>query len=453
MIVVERAGRQKQVSSQNISYETRILLFALCSALPAVIISLLFLWNGSFTPKVEWTLTSLIVLFWLLFSYTVQRKIVTPLQTISNLLAALREEDYSIRARVDRRNDALGEVLFEVNALSDLLREQRLGALEATALLRTVMTEIEVAVFAFDQQQKLKLINRAGEKLLAQPAERLMGLSAAEIGLGSCINNGESYVLDMAFPGGTGRWSIRTRGFREKGSAHQLLVLSDMSRELREQERDAWQKLVRVLGHELNNSLAPIKSIAGSLESIVTKQSEDWQEDVKSGLAVIAGRADALSRFTQAYTRLARLPQPQLKKVILSELVRRVIGFETRIKVELISAEEVELLADADQLEQLLINLIKNGVEAVMEIDGGVKVGWRLLKDRVEIYVEDEGLGISNPSNLFVPFFTTKPQGSGIGLVLSRQIAEAHGGSLTLENRVGKRGCVATLQLPRKVEV
>ena len=178
-----------------------------------------------------------------------------------------------------KRDDPLGEVVLEVNALGTTLREQRLGALEATALLSKVMEEIDVAVLAFDGRQSLRLVNRAGERLLAQPAERLLGRSAAELGLSECLEGDSHRLLDTRFPGGMGRWEARRSTFRQAGLPHQLLVLSDLSRTLREEERKAWQRLIRVLGHELNNSLAPIKSIAGSLETLVLKNPPpaDWR--------------------------------------------------------------------------------------------------------------------------------------------------------------------------------
>jgi signal transduction histidine kinase len=238
--------------------------------------------------------------------------------------------------------------------------------------------------------------------------------------------------------------------FREGGLPHQLLVISDLTRPLREEELQAWQRLVRVLGHELNNSLTPIKSIAGSLESLLVREPlpEDWHDDMRRGLAVIAARSEALSRFMGAYARLAKLPRPQLRPVHVSKLVEQVVGLETRVRPVLHTGPELVIQADSDQLEQLLINVVRNGADAALETGGGVEVGWARKNGLLEIWVQDEGPGISNTGNLFVPFFTTKPGGSGIGLVLSRQIAEAHGGSLTLQNRPEGHGCEARLSLP-----
>jgi len=433
-----------------LTHDRRVVLLAAAAALPAVAVALGILWSGDYTAKVRWTLTVLVVLSWLGFTQALRERVVRPLQTVSNLLAAMREEDFSIRARGAGPDDALGEVLAEVNALAATLREQRLGALEATALLSRVMAEIEVAVFAFDDEGLLRLINRFGERLLGQPEPRLRGLKAGELGLAPFLAEGAPQILEAAFAGGSGRWEIRQSTFRLGGAPHRLLVLSDVSRPLREEERQAWQRLIRVLGHELNNSLAPIQSIAGSLQRLAAdpEPPSDWRADLSQGLTVIASRAEALSRFTTAYARLARLPPPRLAPVDIDPLLRRVASLETRLPVGVIPGRSATLAADADQLEQLLINVVRNAVDAALETQGGVALGWKTGAGSVEIWVADDGPGLPNTTNLFVPFFTTKPGGSGIGLVLSRQIAEAHGGSLTLENRRGHRGCIARLRLP-----
>ena len=437
-------------SRLRLTHEHRILALALLCGLGGVLVSLLLLWTGDYSSKLRWTLALLVVGAWLGTALVLRERVVRPLQTISNMLAALREGDFSIRARGARRDDALGLALLEVNALGETLRTQRLGALEATALLRTVMAEIDVAVFAFDAAHTLRLVNRGGERLLAQPAERLLGRSADALGLAECLAGDATRTIDSTFPGASGRWEVRRSTFREGGRAHQLLVLSDLSRVLREEERQAWQRLVRVLSHEINNSLTPIKSIAGSLQYLLSRDQlpTDWTEDFRQGLRIIAGRSEALGRFMASYALLARLPPPQRAPLDVGSWVRRVAQLETRMCVAVEPGPDVVVNADGDQLDQLLINLVRNAVDATLDTGGRVTVGWAKRDGSLEVHVEDEGSGLSDTANLFVPFFTTKPNGSGIGLALSRQIAEAHGGTLTLENRREGRGCEARLRLP-----
>ncbi len=432
------------------SYEGKITWLTFAAAVPAILAALALIWLGDYSAKLQWTLTIFIVGSFLAFISSAREHIIRPLQTMSNLLAALREGDYSIRARGARAGNALGEVLLEINSLGETLRLQRLGAFEATALLRTIMSEIDVAVFTFDPNRRLRLVNRAGETLLGQPMDKLLGRTAGELSLGPCLEANEDEPLTLNFPGASGRWGIRRSTFREEGLPHELLVLTDLSRTLREEERRAWQRLVRVLGHEMNNSLAPIKSLAASLESLLRRDPlpTDWKDDASAGLNSIASRADSLSRFLQAYTRLTKLPPPQKQDVDLGKLVQRVVDLEPRLNVQVMPGPQTAIRADAAQIEQALINLVHNAVDAAMETHGKVVIGWREKEDAVEIFVQDEGPGIMNPANLFVPFFTTKPDGSGIGLPLSRQIAEAHGGSLALINRKSGRGAEALLRLP-----
>ncbi|HSK09283.1 MAG TPA: ATP-binding protein [Vicinamibacterales bacterium] len=436
---------------RRVGHDTGVLLLALLAGAPAVLVALVLLWSGDASPKVRWTLTVVILGSWWSLAALLRQRVVYPLQTLSNLLAGLREGDASVRARAADSPDALGEVMVEANALAETIRLQRLGALEATALLRKVMEEIEVAVFTFDEQARLRLLNRAAERLLGRPPEQLLGRTAQELGLARCLERERPDVVDMAFPGGIGRWDIRRSEFRQGGLPHTLIVLSDVSRTLRNEERQAWQRLMRVLGHEINNSLAPITSIAGSLAALLRREPlpEDWREDARRGLEVISGRAEGLTRFTASYARLARLPQPRLAPLDVEPLIRRVAGLETRAPVQVVAGPPLRIEGDPDQLEQLLINLLRNAVDAALPTGGLVRVGWSAAAGHVEIWVDDEGPGIGLTANLFVPFFTTKPGGSGIGLVLSRQIAEGHGGVLTLANRTDRHGCRALLRLPR----
>jgi signal transduction histidine kinase len=304
-------------------------------------------------------------------------------------------------------------------------------------------------MFAFDGDGRLRLVNRAGCALLHRPRERLLGRGAAHLGLAELLAGEAPRTIHLELGGSRGPWELRRTPFREGGRPHTLVVLADVSRALREEERLAWQRLVRVLSHEINNSLAPISSIASTLRLGARGEARGWSEDTARGLEVIERRADSLARFMTAYAKLARLPPPERTRVDVGAWVRRVALLEKSAPVAVLPGPEGAAVAgDVAQLEQLLINLVGNAVDAARETGGAVAVGWSVEGGAVELRVTDEGPGLSDTTNLFVPFFTTKPGGSGIGLALSRQIADAHGGQLTLANRPDRPGCEARLVLP-----
>ena len=437
-------------SPGRLPLESRVPLIVILGGLPGVVVSLVWLWTGEHGIEVRWTLTVIVVVAWLAAAAIARERVVRPLQTLSNLLSGLREGDYSVRGAGANEDDALGIAMTEINALGNTLQAQRLGALEATALLRTVMTEIDAAIFAFGSDDTLRLVNREGERLLGQPTERLLGRRADTLGLGEYLHEDAPRTLETTHDGRNTRWEVRRRAFRQDGLPHQLLVLTDVSHVLREEERLAWQRIVRVLSHEINNSLAPIKSIARTLQRVLKREPKapDWEQEALHGLDVIEGRSGSLSRFLQAYARLAQLPKPVIRRVDVETWVRRVVELEDRMNVVVCTGAATTVDADGDQLDQLLINLVRNAVDAASDAGGGVRVSWSSDDTAVVVTVEDEGQGLAETANLFVPFFTTKPNGTGIGLALSRQIAEAHGGMLTLENRTDRSGVRALLRLP-----
>jgi nitrogen fixation/metabolism regulation signal transduction histidine kinase len=438
---------------RRLTHTRRVLLLAAGALVPAAAAALALAFALPLSSGMRTTLVAGIAIMALATLAALHEAVVRPLQTLGNLTGALREGDFSFRARTDGSQDPLNLAFVELNALAAVLREERLEALEATALLRKVLAEIDVAVLAFDAERRLRLTNRAGERLLGMPSERLIGLRAEELGLAGVLREGGAgpRVVDLPLPGVSGRFEARHGTVRQGGRPVDLLVLSDVSRALREEERQAWQRLIRVLGHELNNSLTPIRSVTSSLEELAARKDRpaDWEDDLRRGLALVGGRAAALSRFMEGYARLARLPPPERGRVAVADLVQRSVRLETRVPVDLRQGPELEIEADADQVEQALINLVRNAADASLETGGAVRVSWRGSDGEVEICVEDDGPGLPSTANLFVPFFTTKPQGSGIGLALVRQIAEGHGGSVALENRTDGRGCVARLRLPR----
>lgn len=439
---------------RKLTYQRLIPLLALSAGLPAVILSLVLLWTGDFTPRTRWTLGTAVLLTWGGCLFALRERLIRPLHAVSNMLQALREGDYSLRTRTPDRRDALGLILHELNEFTATFHDQRLDALEASNLLTRVLAVIDVALFAFDDDDRLRLLNRAGESLLGKPQIELVGRTAEELGLAACLSGDTPRVMNFAVARGFGRWELRRRTFRWDGRPHRLVVLADLSQVLREEERIAWQRLIRVLGHEINNSLTPIKSIAESLSTMLervdgsTRDEVEMRDDMREGLRVIGGRSEALGRFMSSYARLARLPSPARDDLRVDAWVRRVAALEPRVPVDVEPGPDVTIQADGDQLDQLLINLVENAADASLETGGGVRLRWLERDGFLEVEVEDDGPGLAQTANLFVPFFTTKPTGSGIGLALGRQIAEAHGGSLVLENRAGAPGCVARVRLP-----
>jgi two-component system nitrogen regulation sensor histidine kinase NtrY len=424
-------------------------------SLPAIVFGGMLLRQNHIGTAPSIALGVCLLLYLLLIAAALVDAWIRPLQTLSNVVASLREGDYSFRARGASARDALGELASEINLLADLLQRQRVRSLEATALLARILEVMHAPLFAFDREDTLQLVNEAGLKLLGLPYARCFGRTASELGLEFLLNAPDQSTHTFSFgqrqQTGQSSWLLRKASFRQEGAPHTILLLADVSQALREEEQVAWKRLIRVLGHELSNSLAPIKSIAGSLLSRVDTlgAEKDTLNDFRRGLGVVEGRADALHRFVQSYRKLAQLPPPSLKPVEFGPLIERIATLEQRLCIQVDPGPKVTLSADPDQLEQMLINLLGNAVDASLGRAGcPVRTTWKVAGSTLVVLIEDRGQGIANAENLFVPFYTTKPTGSGVGLVLAQQIARGHGGELQLANREDGEGARATIRLP-----
>jgi nitrogen fixation/metabolism regulation signal transduction histidine kinase len=431
------------------SLEQSVLALALLGGLPAALALAWIVWGEDYSFEVRWTLAAVVLVVWISCAVAAHQMVTRVLYLSANLLGALHEGDYSIRGTGAKPGSAADLVMKEINSLGDTLQRQRAEAVESTALLTSVMGAIDVAVFAFDMDERLVLANPAAERLLNRRGADSLGQNATALRLERYLAGDTPRLIENAFGAAGGRFELRRSTFYRDGKPHQLLVFADLRRALREEQQLAWQRIVRVLSHEINNSLTPIKSIAHSIRRMISRISDvPRAAEIQDGLNLIETRSGALGRFLRQYAQLAKLPKPQERPIQMLTLAKRIAELENRLPIEVKASADVQIEADPDQLEQLLINIVRNAVDAALESSGTVQIGWAPVDGFLEVTVDDEGPGLPDTSNLFVPFFTTKPQGSGIGLALSRQIAEAHGGTLSLENRVGARGCRATLRLP-----
>ncbi len=461
-----------------LSIEMRIVLHTLAAIAPSYVLAVAWIRSQGWPNPMTWlTAVGLLVVAFLIV-FRLRRRIEFSIGTAASIIASIRYEEFAVRIQQFQRQGAFGQLLTEINMLGEQLQKHRHGSVESTVLLSKVLEEIDIAIFGFDENERLQLWNRRAAAVLDRETVELSGISANELGLSDWLSGESPRIVDVENDGRVSRWELRRGRYREGGERRTLLYLSDLTPAFREEERQAWQRLLQVLRHELNNSLTPIQSLASSLIDISDSEDAATRKDeLVEGLDIILNRARSLNRFMSSYTQVSTLPEPTLGRVCIAPMIRRIASLEPRMEIQIVDGPTIEIDADGSQLEQVLINLTRNAVESALETQGSVTVSWLVQPDaknetirpnsgqvakeaspvaaesqrnceHLEIIVDDEGRGISNRQNLFVPFYTTKPDGSGIGLVLSRRIMEAHGGTLTLANRPSGRGCRATLRLP-----
>jgi two-component system, NtrC family, nitrogen regulation sensor histidine kinase NtrY len=456
MLPILRAKKSVEGRQQlPLRFEGHLLFIVCLAGVPGVILSLVLLWRSGYSLDHKIELSFLVLSVWMGVGLSARDYVVNSLHVLSNVISAVRDEDFSFRATQAQPGDALGELALEINSLSRALAEERLAAVDVSNLLRKVMAEAGTVIFAFSLDGRLRIVNHVGTRFLGKPEEELLNKTATELGIADLLEGPPSEVVSRVNSGTNKRWIVRRGAFRQRGEPQRLIILSEASEALRAEERIAWQKIIRVLSHEINNSLAPIRSIARTLGRMSSNAELPMPiaEHMVHGLDVIRDRADSLNRFLQSYTRLAKVPVPQRRTVALGPLISRVASLESRLPVKLVAGPAVHVNVDPDQLEQALINLIKNAAESVLMSPESlsptaITVEWRVRSSDLEIRILDEGAGLTDTENLFVPFYTTKQIGSGVGLLITRQIVEAHQGTLSLRNRQDTSGCEVMVRLP-----
>jgi nitrogen fixation/metabolism regulation signal transduction histidine kinase len=437
-------------------FERGLLSSVLLAGLPGSLLSLCLLWTNHYSLDHKLEATVLLLILWFGISIATRNAVVRTLQVLSNVVAALKDDDFSLRASNETPGDAFGDLAIEINDLSRALEQERFRSMDSQNLLHQVMSEVGSVILAFSPDGRVHLLNQAAATLFNIPETEILGRTAQELGITNLFLGPANETISWPVSGAEEkRWIVRRKQFRRHGVAHQLVVLSEASEALRAEERMAWQRLIRVLSHEINNSLAPIKSISRTLRvtALDTIQTAGIRQDLEQGLEIIGSRAESLNRFVQNYARASRLPAPARRKISLEDLITRVVALETRVPISVAGGPPCELDIDSDQIQQALINIVHNAADAVLQRNANpepdsVVLSWYMVSSQVELQILDKGIGLIETDNLFVPFYTTKENGSGIGLFLARQIIESHRGTLCLRNRTDQRGCAVYIRLP-----
>ncbi|KGJ88034.1 sensor histidine kinase [Thalassotalea sp. ND16A] len=434
----------------RVKFETQLLKYLLIATGVPVALLLLVLWY--YQASTNLFMLILLTLFCITgyCAITMYHKITFQFRTLSNLLEGMSHGDYSLRGRRHSRDDALGELVDQINNLANTLTEQRFSAMEGQHLLKKVIQHINVAIIAVDEQQQLALLNPAAEQLLNVSSEQMLGKPLANIDAQSLLTISQQQVMELTFANKKGQFQVIRDNYRDHGHQHDLFFITDVNHLLREQERQAWQNLIRVLSHEINNSLTPISSFASTISRLAKKQdlSSDFADNLQQSLTIIGERSSSLKQFIDSYRQLTHLPKPQKQNTNLLALLTKVVAIFKQCNIELDISDDITLALDPVQIEQVLINVIKNADEAMQTCPGNISICASTDEHNAILTIADQGIGIASSHNLFTPFYTTKKQGSGIGLVLSRQIIEAHNGFLSMANRNSERGCQITIQLP-----
>lgn len=394
--------------------------------------------------------------------YITQHELGYRLRSLTSVVEGMLQGDFSLKARQELTSSGLSSLVNSINTLSHELSSHKLANIEKRALLEKIITQIDIGVITADEDGNVSAINRAAIVMLQIEQESPIK-TLQQIPLTLPDKPGKALV-HLQFGEQFKKLYVQVDSFREFGSDQTLILITDMNHVLRQEELKSWESLVRVISHEINNSLAPIASLSNSLIDIVNHCDfnqpdalQDAREDITSSAKIISDRAKSLTDFIAQYRSLTHINQPQREVITIRALVNPILPLFAPQKIMLEGDADLVCALDSTQIKQVLINLLKNAVEAIQHPDAGdalaaITIAVAVIQfpqgNKLRIDIIDSGCGIRHNQNLFVPFYTTKAQGSGIGLALSRQIIELHQGSLRIFNRETAQGCCARIELP-----
>lgn len=437
----------------SLAFENRLCLLVLAGGLPSLTAAAVAILYLPLSPYPKALLLSLLTVILVACAAVVRSRVRFHLLTLVNLTEAVRLGEYMLRGSQANRNDAMGSLVANINAISGALQQQRVETQETRHLLNKVLSEVDVAILAFDKSLELRLANNMALRLLALEEHEAIGKSSSTLGMDFLLSDDDapSEAFEYDFPGASGTWRVQRSQHLERGNSFRLLFIVDLRAALRAKELNIWKRLIQVISHEVNNSITPIISLSATAQSLLSDVNLDDElaGELNGALELIAQRSQHLHYFVRRYAEMARLPAPNKILTDISPLLSRLPSLvsDTRVTLDLPPGP---LLAYCDpiQLDLVLVNLMKNAREAMLEA-GVISVRGREERGFWHVEISDEGVGVINRANLFVPFYSTKKNGNGIGLIVSRQIVESHGGSLGLRNRSDRSGCIAEIRLPK----
>ncbi len=440
----------REVKQRRTSTDVRLVLSVLLACLPLLAMSFGFLYLVNVSLLIKSVLALAVLGFVAAVTEYVRSTFNNHVRVTLNLVASIRSHDFSLRASEVEQRGEVADLFRELNLVADEIKHIREDELDARRLLEQIVAQVNVAIVVLDAHGVIKLVNPFAELLLGSRAREILGKHVDTTMLRE-VTNSTGQWIDHEIPGVEGRWHVVVQSYRERGVPGRIVMMSDLEHILTHVESQAWRRLIRVIAHEVNNSLTPIISVSQTARRLLERPADDARDgQVKQAVQVVGTRAGNLRQFISEYVALARLPEPQLGDVKIAgsmQLVERTMHAKGVTFRHDARCADTVIEGDQAQIEQVLINLIKNAMEA-QEKNPVVEVRYTVNQGRCEIEIADRGPGFSNPGDAFVPFYTTKARGAGIGLALCRQIVSNHFGKIYVENRADGVGAIVKVVLP-----